>query len=177
MTISKYEVGKPFPGVYPKNQGAVLELTKSGIVVFIQMPGLTSKEKKAFKKSFKTYGFWEASKIMPIAVWSFLFPKPFGEIDCNFNARIVNPEYIKDYLTPESGQLKNAIQFFLLDGNILKGAKLVGLHQQAVTLFHKTIKKQLKVIYSQEEYNYYLNIIYQQSTKNIYMMSTKFHNC
>jgi len=35
-----FEVGKPFPVRAPCQEGAVMELWKSGLVVIIQMPGL-----------------------------------------------------------------------------------------------------------------------------------------
>ena len=48
--LTKFEVGKPFPGPVPGQEGAVMELWKSGLTVIIQIPGLRPQELKAFKK-------------------------------------------------------------------------------------------------------------------------------
>lgn len=42
MKLTRFEVGKPFPMSVPQREGAVMEMTESGPIVFIQMPGLSS---------------------------------------------------------------------------------------------------------------------------------------
>ena len=151
--LTKYEVDKPFPGAFPKQEGVVMELSEGGLMILIQMPNLSRQEKQAFKKSFKRYSFLEVfENNIPIPIWSFDFPDPFGAIDVNFNARPVKPEYIKNFLEFENGRPKNALDFFLLDGNILKAAKRVGLQEEAVLLFQESIKKQLTIEYTDADY-------------------------
>ncbi|MCD6487044.1 MAG: hypothetical protein J7K35_06945 [Syntrophobacterales bacterium] len=140
----------------------------------IQMPALIRSEKRAFNASFKRYSYLESSTPVPIAMWIFDFPVTFGKIDCNFNARIVCPKYIDDYLALEDGHVKNAITFYLLDGQILKGIKLVGLREEAVRLFHKTIRKQLSMEYTKAEYSRYLEAMYQYSTEELFRMGKIF---
>ncbi len=172
---TKYEVNKPFPGAYPTQEGAIMEVGPGGgFYLFIQFPGLTRPEKQAFKKGFKQYSYLETSTPVPIAVWVFDWPKPFGHIDTNFNARPVPADRIKAFTESEEGQVKNLLQVFLLDGNILKGIKAVGLDPEAVRLFHSTIRKQLETEYKQVEYDKYLNGIYQYSSDELLRMGKQF---
>lgn len=170
----KHEIGKPFQGAFPSQEGAVMELWQDGMTVLIQMPNLTRQEKQAFKKSFSRYSFFESNTPVPIPVWVFDYKKPFGQIDVNFDARKVKPEYVADYLTPEDGQVKNRLMFYLLDGDILTGIKMVGLRPAAVKMFHDTIKKQLETGYTAAEYDRYLQGLFNFSTDELFKMGKVF---
>ena len=174
MVLEQFEVGKPFPGPIPDQEGANMELWKAGLTIVIQMPGLTKREIQAFKISFQRYSYFETNTPVPIAVWVFDFPKPFGQIDVNFNGKLVPPEYIKDYFTLENGQVKNLLTFFLLDGQILHGIKAFGLDPEAVKLFHSTIHKQIIAEYAPSNYNHYLGAIYQYSSQELFYMGRIF---
>ncbi len=171
MTI--FEVDKPFPVSVPLQECAIMELWSDGLIVLIQMPGCTETEIKAFHKSFDQYSYLETLTPISIAVWVFDFPKPFGEIDVNFNARIVNPEYIAWYLD-STGGAKNLLTFYLVDGEILKGIKAFGLRPEAVTLFHNTIRKQLALDYSKADYDRYLESIFLYTTRELFELGVKF---
>ncbi len=174
MKLEQYEVGKPFPGPIPDQEGTNMELWKGGLTVLIQMPDLTERETQAFKTSFQQYSYFESKTPVPIAVWVFDFPKPFGPIDVNFNAKIVLPEYIKSYLDLENGQVKNLLTFFLLNGKVLRGIKAFGLDPEAVQLFHATIRKQIITEYAPSDYNRHLNTIYQYSSQELFDMGKSF---
>jgi len=169
-----FEINKPFPGPVPQQEGCFMELWEDGLVALIQMPGLSKQEIQAFEKSFKEYSYLETTTPVPIAVWVFNFPNPHGPVDCNFNSRIVNPEYIDNYLELETGQVKNALVFYLLDQQILKGIKLVGLDPKAVNLFQETIRKQAATEYPQSDYDRYLAGAYRYSTDELFRMGKQF---
>ncbi len=173
----KYEVGKPFPGVCPKAEGVVMEIgLGGGWYVFCQFPGLTAKEKKAFQKSFDRYSFLDSGLPVPIPIWVFDFPPPFNMIDVNFDARIVPADRIEAFLTPENGRVKNLLTFFLLDGEILKAQKIVGLGPEAVGLFHTTIRKQLASDYSPEDYGRYLTGLMSYTSAELFEMGRSFRH-
>lgn len=171
MTL--FEINKPFPIKAPSQEGPRMELWNDGLVVCIKMPNCTQDEIEAFHTSFDKYSYLETSTTVPIAIWVFDFPKPFGEIDVNFNARIVKPEVVSWYLDI-SDEVKNLLTFFLLDGQILKGIKAFGLHLEAVTLFNNTIRKQLELNYREGDYIRYLNSIFNFSTRELFNMGAKF---
>jgi len=175
MTLTRFEVGKEFPGAVPRIEGAVMELWGDGLVVLIQMPECSHDERRAFKAGFKRYSYLEASGPVPVAVWIFDFQKPHGPIDCNFNSRIVKPELIASYLGTSSG-IKNSVTFYLLDGRIIRAIKLVGLDRQAVELFHATIRKQLAMDYSDSEYGRYLASLMHYSTEELFEMGRRFRH-
>ena len=100
----------------------------------------------------KKYSYLESSTPVPIAVWVFDFPKPHGQIDSTLNARFVEKDLTDEYLDSGMDGVKHALYFFLLDGKILQGMKMVALYPEAVELFHGTIKKQLKMDYDRADY-------------------------
>lgn len=176
MKIEKLEVGKLFPGPVPISEGVHMELWGDSLTVLIQMPGLTRDELRAFKKGFKRYSYLESDTPVPIAVWMFDFQKPHGPVECNFNARaVVRPEFIKSFLDMSEG-IKNAIQFYLLDGKILRGMKLLGLDLEAVKLFHATIEKQLEIDYSRADYDRYLSGLYAFNADELFSMGKVFNH-
>ena len=134
MKLTAFEINKPFPAPFPINEGTIMELCGSGLVVIIQMPNLAKKEFQAFKKSLKSYSYFESKTPVPVPIWEFDFPKPHGQIYVNFNARIVDAGILKPYLDNSQG-IKNALTFYLLDGAILRTQKLVGLHEEAFEAF------------------------------------------
>ncbi len=142
--LIKFEVGKIFPGPVPAQEGAQMELRHDTLTVLIQMPGLSRGQLKAFHKGFKRYSYLESDTPVPVALWIFDFPDLSGPIMTNFNARLARRKWIDSYLdVSDDGAIKNAIQFFLLDGQILKAMKFIELDPDVVKLFHRTIRKPL----------------------------------
>jgi len=173
--FTKFEVGEifPVPGCIPHREGAAMELWETGPVVIIQMPGLRREERQAFKKGFKRYSYLESPTDPPIAVWVFDFSNPHGPIDPVFDARRVQSELINSYIDTQDG-IKNALTFYLLDGETLRGMKMVGLDPQAVKLFHGTIRKQLAMNYDRADYDAALGQLFTRSTLELYQMGRVF---
>jgi hypothetical protein len=138
------------------------------------MPECTADEIEAFKKSFNQYSYGEHFvERVPIAIWSFNFPS-FGPIDVNFDATRAWSSLIDDYLDTAEG-VKNALTFHLLNGQIVMANKLVGLDPAAVELFHETIRRQLLVGYSTEQYNRALDSLHKQYTSvQLFELGTRF---
>jgi len=161
-TITKYAVGERFPGPVPSQESVVMEMWGQSLNVLIQFPGLSRGELAAFKQGFKRYTYLETGTNVPIANWIFEFPSPHNPIDCNFDARLVNRETITNYLNPADGELANVVYFFLLDGPILRAQKMVGIHTDAVRLFHETIRKQLKSSYNPTDFTLSLSNLHSR---------------
>ena len=172
--FTKFTIGQPFPGVVPHREGAIMELWEVGLVVLIQYPGLRPRELEAFNRGFKTYSYLESQTPVPIAVWVFDFPNPHGAIDSTFNARAVEKSIIDDYLNLQNGQVKKGVYFFLLDGKILRGMRMVGLHPETVEMFHATIRKQLSIDYDMNDFLGCLGGLFTRSTRELYEMGRKF---
>jgi hypothetical protein len=171
-----FTVGKPFPGEVPHREGAIMELLEIGLVVVIQFPELTNDELSAFHEGFKEYSYLESPTTIPIAVWVFDFPNPHGQIDATFNARVVKKDFIDDFLDTSKGGVKNVLQFFLLDGEIIQDMKLVALHPEAMEIFHNTIKKQLGMDYDMADFTSCLAGFFTRSTKELFEMGRKFQH-
>ena len=153
-----------------------MELWEIGLVILIQYPGLRPRELAAFQSGFKTYSYLESQTPVPIAVWVFDFPNPHGQIDSTFNARFVEKNLIEDYLKLDKGGVKKGLYFFLLDGKILRGMRMVGLHPEAVGLFHGTIRKQLGMDYGRADYEGCLGGLFTRTTRELFEMGRKFEH-
>jgi len=172
--FTKLEVGKPFPGPVPMAEGVHMELWDNSLNVLIQKPGLGRDELRAFKKGLKRYAYLESNTPAPIAYWIFDFADPHGPVGCNFNVRVVILEYLRTYLDTSDG-IKNVVCFYLLDGQILKAMRLVGLDPEAVNLFHETINKQLETNYSQTDYDRYLAALGDYTVQELFQKGKAFH--
>jgi len=172
--ITSFTVGQPFPGAVPHREGPIMELWEIGLVVLTQFPGLRQRELNAFYQGFKTYSYLESSTSVPIAVWVFDFLDPHGQIDSSFNARFVKRDLIDEYLDRGKVGVKNALYFFLLDGEILQGMKMVALDPEAVELFHGTIRKQMKMDYDRADYESCLGGLFTYTTRELFEMGMKF---
>ena len=174
--ITSFTVGQPFPGVVPHREGAIMELWEIGLVILIQYPRLRPRELQAFNAGFKSYSYLESQTPVPIAVWVFDFPDPHGQIDSTFNARFVERNLLDDYLDTDKGGIKNALYFFLLDRNILRGMKMVALDPEAVGLFYDTIRKQLSIEYDRVDYEACLGGLFTHTTRELFEMGKKFEH-
>ena len=129
-----------------------------------------------FHEGFKQYSYLESPTNIPIAVWVFDFPDPHGQIDTSFNAKVVDKEIIDNFLDTSKGGIKNALQFFLLDGQIIKGMKLISLHPDAMELFHGTIRKQLAMDYDMSDFTSCLAGFFTRTTRELFEMGRRFRH-
>jgi len=166
-----YVIGEEFPGPVPSQEGAVMEMGQAGdLNVFIQFPGLTKEEHRAFQKTFKRYYYFEPPTRTPLALWYFDFPRPMNGVEVNFDGALqsrIRPGSIEKFAEMEDGEMKNALNFYLLDGKVLKGMKLFGLHQDAVRRFLETIRKQVAIGYPQDEYADTLHGVYRWMDRDV----------
>ena len=172
--ITTFEIGEPFPIQVPLREGAVMELWGWGLVVMIQLPGVSRNERRAFHKKFKRYSYLEFPSKIPVAVWVFEFPG-MGTFEVTFNAKIVEREFTNNFLDTNDG-IKNGLHFFLLDGQILKAMKAVGLSKEAMKLFHDTIRKQLAMDYDMTDFGNCVAGVYTKGTRELFEMGQKFHH-
>jgi hypothetical protein len=107
-------------------------------------------------------------------MWIWDFPSPLNSMDANFDSAIVDQKTIDSFMASEDGQVKNLIQFYLLDRNILQGIKVVGLELESIMLFQATIQKQRSMKYSQSDYFRSLQGMYAYSTDELFQMSRRF---
>lgn len=174
-------VGKAFPRPVPQSESVVMELAPSGeLMVLMQFPGLSKNEVATFKKGFKRYWYWESTTTVPVAFFVFGFGAPVNEVEVNFDARVAearHPGTVAKYMQTLDGQKQNALMFYLLDGKILRGMKMVGLQPKAVDMFHATLIRQLGTPYSTPEYMYTLQSLYAaNSTDDFKRLGTMFKN-
>lgn len=134
----------------PPGDCATMNLNTDGLTVICKVEGLTKQEKK--KYAFRGMSYLEPSQI-PVPIALFIFDFGFADFECPFDARLVDRKIIDWFLVPEEGELKNSLSVFLVNNGIIESIKLVGLEQEAMKLFHATIKKQLANPYPATAFN------------------------
>lgn len=140
----------------PAQKGVQIEIWSDKLTVLIQKPGINEDQLRAFNKGFRQYLYLESDTPIPIAFWIFDFPEPFGPVEGSCNVKLSQREWVELYLdTSDESVIKNTIQFFLLDGQVLKAIKSVEIDPVAVKLFHDTIRKQLELNYDQTTFDRY----------------------
>jgi hypothetical protein len=166
-----YVIGEEFPGPIPSTEGIVMEMGPDGdLNVLIQAPGVTREERKAFQKSFKHYYYYETPTEIPLALWLFDFPAPLNALEVNFDGALqsrIRPGSLETFMETDGVSMKNALSFYLLDGNILKGIKLFGLHLDALRRFHGTIRKQVAIGYDKSAYAVTLDGVYRGMDQDV----------
>lgn len=171
-----YQIGKPFPMEVHQEEGSKLHIDGDGSLMYLmQFPGLSNQEMEAFNAGFHTYGYLESGTTPPVAFWIWNWSLPLCPSDANFNAVIADRTGINEYLKEaEGGGVKNTILFLLLDRQILRGMKYIGLEPDAVLAFHTTIRKQLELSRSLADFQSALTAMYHYTTDELYAMSQKF---
>jgi hypothetical protein len=162
----------PIPELIPTSDGSRLFLDNGTLECLIRISALKSAELKAFHQRPIKYSYLESKTSVPVAMW--VFNIAGGYFECPFDGKIESHENLDKFLTIENGNYKNAITFFLIDGLILKGIKLFGLHVKALKLFHNTIQKQLSIEYTEEDFVKSLNELYQYTTLNLFKTGKRF---
>ena len=108
-------------------------------------------------------------------MWIFDFPDPLSSIEGNFNAKLAKRKWLDLYLDAgDDDTIKKAIQFFLLDGQILRAMKLIELDPEAVELFHGTIRNQLDMDYNLIDFDRYLAGLHNYDTQDLFRMGKVF---
>ena len=139
------------------------------------MPGLNRDHLRAFNKGFEQYSYLESDTPLPVALWIFDFPDPLSSIEGNFNAKRARRKWLDLYLDAgDDDTIKKAIQFFLLDGQILRAMKLIELDPEALELFHGTIRKQLDMNYNRTDFDRYLAGLHNYDTQDLFRMGKVF---
>lgn len=174
MTI---QVGKPAPFKVPDREGCLLEIGYpiNGLNVLVQYPNLNKAELKALQSPLAGYSYYESETVVPIAYWIFRFPRNMY-VETTFNAcfALDKPEYLEAIMS-YMRELKNTVTFFMLDGQTVKAVRVIGLHNEAIQLFHNTLNKQLGQQYSNEDYMLTMKQMESVvSTEELYEMGKKF---
>ena len=173
--FTKIEVDKIFPGSVPDQEGVQIELWHDKLIVLIQMPELNRDQLRAFNKGFEQYSYLESDTLIPVALWIFDFPDPLSSIEGSFNAKRARRKWLDLYLDAgDDDTIKKAIQFFLLDGQILRAMKLIELDPEALELFHGTIRKQLDMDYNRIDFDRYLAGLHNYDTQDLFRMGKVF---
>lgn len=163
--MRQIEVGKPFTGPVPPNDGAILEIGPDGdLILLIQFRQPKELEMKALQADFERYSYYETAGVVTLASWVFKFSAPVGYIDAPFHAGLYKDNRAQKFIENQG----NLLQVYVLDGEIVRIIRAVGLQHAAVVEFRETIKRQIVEAVTQERYNQAVDSLYRLSPEEIY---------
>lgn len=162
--MNVYEVGKPFPGPVPSQDGIYFEIDPDGdMVLLVQFQRPSGPEAKALKVGFTSYSYYEHGN-SSLSCWVFKFQAPVGYVDAPFHAGLYTDGRIKKMI--DGGG--NALTVYILDGEIIQSMRYVGLHPAAMEAFRNSIIQQLQSRISRDAYNAAVDDLYKFSSKELY---------
>lgn len=161
----KIEVGQPYPGVTPQQEGTVLELGPDGdLVLMVRMDQPSANEATALKAGFERYSLFEIFGSPSLAAFVFKFPAPVGYVEAPFHAGLYPDGRASKYLEIKGDML----QVYVLDGNIVTVARIVGLQHDSAARLREIIRRQLTEDVTMASYNAAVDRLYRMTSEQIY---------
>lgn len=171
--ICKISVGEQLPGYEYTQDGAKLHLDERGrFILFVNLKNQTDAEHAALVAGFSSYSYYEASGDITLASWVFKFPAPVGYLDAPFHAGL----YPDNRATLCLEEEWNAMHSYFLDGDVVRVIRTSGLNHEAVTMFRKTVQRQLAENASMTSYNRAVDNLFRFAPKEIYKRGTIFQH-
>ena len=165
------EVGKPYTGPIPPQDGLVFEIGPDGdMQLLIQFQNPSREEKEALLAGFRQYSLYteqHPGKLL-IACWVFKFSAPVSYMDAPFHAGLYQDGRVQKFLDTE----QNMLQVIFLDGEIVQGIRIVGLHPAAMEALKETVGKQSKI--ERSAYDACVDLLYQQTSRDIFNRGLQF---
>ena len=165
LFLQRYQVGQPFPGPVPQQDGARLHMAESGdvsMIVQCRKPNIA--EYLSLDAGFSSYSYFEAAGPVTLGSWVFKFPAPLSYFDAVFHAGLYPDDRAERFLEMEW----NALLVFILDGQTIRFIRTCGLRFDAVDLFKDTIRRQLKENVTRASYDSAVERLFRMNPKQIY---------
>lgn len=160
-----YEVGKPYPGAIPRNEGPHFEIGPDGdMQLIVQFPKPDAAEKKALSEGFRQYSLYRHEGPVILACWVFKFPAPVSYVDAPFFAGLYTDGRIEKF---KENSDWNALNVTILDGDIIQSMRVVGLQPEAMTLFRNVVAEQPPPP-SPYLYNVAVDSLFKMNSKEIF---------
>ena len=148
LFVIKLACGEPYPLPLQQSEGAAAQfLLKTGNILQIVLPGMTSKEKNAFKSGMIKSGFlYEGGSML----WLFQFygndGRPVITFDAPFEIRLL-PASERNLHNIDNERQRLAIEIHAIDEKkILKALRLVTMPPDMTLAFLSAVQEQLAAI-------------------------------
>jgi hypothetical protein len=166
-------VGQPFPGPVPQADGVTFEIGPDGdMVLLIQMQHPSAAEAKALKAGVERYSLYVQTEPPHVCVWVWKFPTPVKYVDSPFHAGLYQDGRVPKMLALQG----NALQVYVLDGNIVKIIRLMGLDHQAAADFRAVVQRQLSQDFTRTAYDRAIDDIYRLSSEEIFRRGKQYRH-
>lgn len=158
-------VGERYPGAIPPQDGFILEIGPDGdLVLMIRMDRPTDQESAALQAGYDRYALFEAAGTPVLAAFVFKYPAPVGYAEAPFHAGLYPDGRARKFLDHEG----NILQTYVLDGGIVKIARISGLQDTSVATFRGIIKRQLEEGITPVGYQTAVDRLYRMTSEQIF---------
>lgn len=142
------------------------------MALLIQMRGQREAETQAMLAGMERYALYVQSTSPHVAVWVFKFPAPLRYMDAPFHAGLYKDDRVRKFLS----EPRNALQVYVLDGEIVKVIRLVGLSHQAAADFRAAIQQQLAQPFDPDEYERAIDDAFKLSSEEIFRRGKQYRH-
>ena len=139
--------------------------------VLMQEKVINDQAMLAFNSGPEIYSYLEGGGDVPVAMWSFTFPKSFGLIEVNFDLSRTNPV---DRVALLNNEINQSVRFYLHMAGQMVDVVTLDLDPKSWVLFQGTLKRQQTATYHKEDYDRALEILYHYTSEEIMAMGQKF---
>jgi hypothetical protein len=158
------EVGKPYNGPVPQQDGLYFEIGPDGdMQMIIQFQKPSREEKMALAYGILSYSLYRYQGSHVLACWVFEFHAPVSYMDAPFYAGLYTDDRVRKFLATD----QNLLQVVILDGSIVQGLRAVGLQWKAMQTFRDIVREQAAPV-SRGEYDAAVNALYVLQSKEIF---------
>jgi hypothetical protein len=161
--MQKIEVGKPFPGPVPRQDGATIEIGPDGdLLLLVQLRNPSPAEAAALKAGFSRYTIYQGED--GLACWVFKFPSPLGYLDAPIHAGLYHDGRGERLAEKEW----NMLQVYGLDGETVRLVRICGLQHEAAQMFFSIVRSQVAKGVDLASYNASVNQLFAIKSEEIF---------
>lgn len=166
--MHKIELGKPYPGPVPQQDGATIEIGPGGdLVLLIQLRDPSPAEATALKAGFSSYAIYQAPH--GLACWVFKFPAPLSYLDAPIHAGLYSDDRCGKLIKTDW----NMLQVYVLDGDIVTLIRVSGLDPAAAKYFSDIVADQQQRGVDKITYNASVNRLFSIKPSEIFERGKK----
>lgn len=156
-------IGGKFPLEVPfGTEGASFEILGDKKAFALHTPETTQDEIDAFNSGVDKIGVYVHKSRVPVMLMIVAFKdKRFTPVEGSMNTRLLSNKALRENFYKVDGGYNNILLMFLLDNQIIKGMRTIGLSDEIMDALSEGAQKQQKASYTEKDYFYEMQVIWK----------------
>ena len=166
MDHTTFYIGGKFPLEVPfGTEGANFEILGDKKAFVVHTPEATQEEIDAFNSGVDKIGVYLHSARIPVMFLVIKFRDgKFTSAEGSMNTRLLSNKVLKENFYKLEGDYNNLLLMFLLDNNIIKGIRTIGLSNEIMDALSEGTQRQQKISYTENEYFAEMQVVWKMHT-------------